>query len=198
LFTETKTAPASPTRNDTLRFALIRNVSPSSSVRPASDSPSIVVRSHEDRRASTSSDRLEEGAVALAAEAGEDVDDVADVTGGAAVDDAVAAGGVVVDRAAADAEDPSDERSHQKTVPATTTTPMTPKSATKVPTRFPDGTGTASLGNGDDNSTRDVAVDSGGPAAVTGGIGGGGEVMNGSSSIEGSGGGINAGVSLSA
>ena len=75
---------------------------------------------------------------------------------------------------------------------------MTPKSVMNVLTRFPGGTGTASLGNDDDNSTRDVAVDNWGAAAVTGDIGGGGAVMNGSSRIEGSGGGINAGASLSA
>ena len=76
------------------------------------------------------------------------VDEAAgDAAGGAAADDAVAAAGV-----ASIALHPGrrvDERNHQ-IVPARTATPATPNSVTNVRTRRPGGTGTASLGNGDD------------------------------------------------
>ena len=92
--------------------------------------------------------------------------------------------------------------------------PATPNKMTNDRTRRPDGTGTASLENGDDKSTCDVAGDTavgsannavgsannvdddGGGAAMNGSSCS--TVMNGSSCSTGSGGGISAGASLSA
>src|SRR5688572_7279222 len=155
LFTETNTAPASPTRSDTLCRAFSRTVSPCASMRPKSDCPSTVVRSHEDRRASTTSESADGvGGVSLATGTAGGVDDAGGGTG-EGVDGALTGGGV--DREAASvAVGSSPDRNHQ-IVPTSMAIPAAPKNATNNRARPPEGTGTASLGNGDDSKVREAA-----------------------------------------
>src|SRR4029453_9353845 len=137
LFTETNTAPASPTRSDTLCCALSRTVSPCASMRPESDSPSTVVRNHDDRRASTSSDSAEVGADVFsgagsgAAGAGAGV---VDTSAGA---DGTLTGGVDL-ADASDGADSSPDRIHT-IVPTRTAIPMTPNTPTTICARRPEG-----------------------------------------------------------
>src|SRR5688572_21399604 len=157
LFTETNTAPASPTRSDTLCRAFSRTVSPCASIRPKSDCPSTVVRSHEDRRASTTSESADGvGGVSPPTGAAGGVDDAGGGTV-AGVDGALTGGGV--DRTAASVAAGSlPDRNHQ-IVPTSTAIPAAPKNATNSRARPPEGTGTASLGNGDDSNVRELAVE---------------------------------------
>jgi hypothetical protein len=139
-------------------------------MRPASDCPSTVVRSHDDRRASTSSDNGDDDADSSAATAGTfaGADDADGVTDGASGADA--AGAAVVDRAAvSEASVLLSERNHQ-IVPTRTATPATPNNPTKTAARRVAGTGTESIGNGDESSMRDVAGDSDGAVAENDGV----------------------------
>jgi hypothetical protein len=154
-------------------------------MRPASDCPSTVVRSHEDRRASTSSDNGDDDADVSEATAGvfAGADDAAATDAGSGAD----AAGALVDRAAvSEASALSPERNHQ-IVPTRTATPATPNNPTKSAARRLAGTGTASLGNGDESSMRDVAADSDGAAAENDGVGYDGDGSDGDGSDGGAG-----------
>lgn len=145
-------------------------------MRPESDCPSTVVRSHEDRRASTSSESAD-GAADRSAETGAAgaVDDAAGATleeGVESVDGALTGAGGV-DRAAASVGAGSlPDRNHQ-IVPTNTAIPATPKSATNTRARPLAGTGTESLGNCDDSNVRELGCDTGGVYDRTGGDSGG-------------------------
>ena len=159
LFTETNTAPASPTRSEMLCFALSRTVSPCASMRPPSDCPSTVVRNHEERRASTSNvsaEDAEDDAGVSAAPVGAGVAVVgAEDAAGVTAAGCVAATAGAFDAAAVSGADPSPERSHQ-IVPTRMTRPAAANNPTRTRPRRLEGTGTESLGNGDDRNTRDV------------------------------------------
>ncbi len=157
MFTETNTAPASPTRSDTLCCALSRTVSPCASMRPESDSPSTVVRSHDDRRASTSSESAE-GLSGVVATGGGGVVGVKDgvVDTGAGVDGALT--GPVAGAAVWTAAGSLPDRSHM-IVPTRTAIPATPNNPITMRARLVDGTGTESMENGDASNVLDAAVD---------------------------------------
>ncbi len=136
-------------------------------MRPESDSPSTVVRSHDDRRASTSSESADAAAdvSATATGAGGGVDDAA----GATLEGVAGVRSGAVDCAAtSDAAGSLPDCCH-KIVPTSTAIPATPKSATNTRARRFEGTGTASLVNGGDNSIRDAAGDIDGVYECTGG-----------------------------
>jgi len=125
-------------------------------MRPESDSPSTVVRSHDDRRASTSSesaDGVDVFARAAGGAAGVD-EGVVETAGG--VDGALARGAVRT--AASEVAGTLSDRNHQM-VPTRTAIPATPNRPTTTRARRPVGTGTASLGNGDDSNMREAVVD---------------------------------------
>ena len=129
-------------------------------MRPASDCPSTVVRSHDERRASTTSESAADGAAGASATSGA-AGGVDDAVGeaelvGAAVDGALAG---EVDRAAASVAAGSlPDRIHQ-IVPTKTAIPAAPKSATNIRARPPAGTGTESLGYCDDSNIRDAGCE---------------------------------------
>jgi hypothetical protein len=118
------------------------------------------VRIHDCRLASTTIDNgssdVSFDATTEADGAGLDGDEAADAAAG--VDDAV-------DRAFASPDEVLCPRIHQ-TEPPKTTTPTATNSATNARNDRFDGTGTESLGNGEDNSTRDAPDDIDGSAAI--------------------------------
>jgi len=132
-------------------------------MRPESDSPSTVVRSHDDRRASTSSESADGFVVVFAtgvgsgAGAGEGVVGVvAAVETGPGFDDALA--GAVDCAALSVVAGFLSDRIHT-IVPTRTAIPATPNNPTNIRARRDEGTGTASLGNGEDSNVRGAVVD---------------------------------------
>ena len=134
-------------------------------MRPESDSPSTVVRSHDDRRASTSSESADGfvdvfARAAAGGAAGADVgvvdtgEGVVDAAEG--VDGALASGAVRT--AASEVAGTLSDRNHQM-VPTRTAIPATPNRPTTTRARRPVGTGTASPGNGGDSNMREAVVD---------------------------------------
>ncbi len=132
-------------------------------MRPESDSPSTVVRSHDDRRASTSSESADGFVLVFASgvdggpEAGDGVDAVVAAVDTAEGFDGTVAGAVdcAVDSVATGF---LSDRSHA-IVPIRIAIPATPNSPTNMCVRRDEGTGTASLGNGEDSNVRGAGVD---------------------------------------